>query len=293
LLAPDVPPAQFLPLEALPAAVPATAGPPSPSRRFGILRRDADGRITEAPASAAVLALAADPTAAPSLEHSRGLGGPGPEDRRPVAEADVFPARAIGMVYAVHGDTVIGCSGALIGPATVLTAAACVLDPRRGWPDRMLFVPGPQEDPDAAPGAWPWASATLPPAHLDGVAAPAIVTLAAPLGDTTGWLGFAAAAPGQEVIATLFGYPADTPAGSLWQASCAMELPGASAAQDVAFVHGCPGFAGIAGGAIHVYDPADGQRRTLGVSLPAAPEADGAAFLLTPAWVQWLTELWQ
>jgi V8-like Glu-specific endopeptidase len=294
-------PERRLPLAVLPP-VAAAEEAIAPARRYGTLRRDADGRMTEGPASAAVLALLEPGTAraasgaAPSVRApSAARGAPDDWGRRQLDAADAFPARAVGMVHAVHGATAIGCTGALIGPATVLTAAACVYDPGRGWPDRILFVPGIDGagDGDGPPAIWPWASATLSPAHPDGAAGPAVVTLATPLGETLGWLGFAAPAGGEEVVATVFGYPADKPAGGLWQGSCALTLP-APTPMTEAFTPGCPEFTGIVGGAIHFYDPVDAQRRTLGVSLPAPAEgAPATALLFTPAWVQWLTEVWQ
>jgi V8-like Glu-specific endopeptidase len=268
-----------------PATTPAE---PPADLRYGVLRRDAAGALTELPPSAAVLALLDAP-------RPRGLAmarsGADAAGRRQVTAAEGFPARAMGMVYAVHGDTAFGCSGALIGPATVLTAAACVHHAERGWPDAVLFVPAMLAGDPAPYGVWPWAGAAVPPAHLAAPdsGAPAVVTLAAPVGESLGWLGFAAAAEGAETVATLYGYPADAPAGSLWQAACLITPPAA----ETPFAHGCAGFAGIAGGAIHAYHPADDQRRVLGLSLPAAADAPGRAVALSPARVQWLAELWR
>jgi protease YdgD len=51
--------------------------------------------------------------------------GPDPRDR---VDVDDPPWRAVGKLQAAHGSIVTSCTGALIGPATVLTAAHCFWD---------------------------------------------------------------------------------------------------------------------------------------------------------------------
>lgn len=51
-------------------------------------------------------------------------------------------ARATGRVFFTLDKTRYACSGAIVGPDVVLTAAHCVTDGAGGWADDWTFVPG-------------------------------------------------------------------------------------------------------------------------------------------------------
>jgi protease YdgD len=58
------------------------------------------------------------------------LPGMGPEDARKRVDMTIMPWRAVGKIQANAGNIHLACTGALIGPREVLTAAHCLLNPR-------------------------------------------------------------------------------------------------------------------------------------------------------------------
>jgi protease YdgD len=70
-------------------------------------------------------------------QDARPLPGVGPHDPRVRADPDAGPWRAVGKLQATSGPLHESCTGSLIGPALVLTAAHCVYNPRT----RHNFLP--------------------------------------------------------------------------------------------------------------------------------------------------------
>jgi protease YdgD len=140
------------------------------------------------------------------------LPGVGKNDRRVVVDARLWPWRALGRVQTEMGRR---CTGALVGPRTVLTAAHCLFLPRvRHFiaPESVHFVLGYERGRFAG-----HAVATrfligpgYDPLHADKTEGAdwAVLTLSAPLGTPDRVLKLApATAPGETVA--LAGYSLD------------------------------------------------------------------------------------
>jgi protease YdgD len=73
----------------------------------------------------------------PAQDQLPPLPGIGPHDPRVRVDPDVAPWRAVGKLQATSGRIHEACTGTLIGPALVLTAAHCVFNPQT----RHNFLP--------------------------------------------------------------------------------------------------------------------------------------------------------
>lgn len=138
----------------------------------------------------------------------------GPADgRRPIPRNDVLPFRAI-----VHFD---GCTGFLVSPDTVLTAAHCLIDwTTDTWRGPTLVSPGRNGNDFPVPSCWaerlwaPWAYLDTGEQIYDFGA----IKLACDVGLQTGWFGLFSDTNVSLVnrIFTVSGYPCDKPAGTQW-----------------------------------------------------------------------------
>lgn len=276
--------------------------------RFGTISRSADGTVTERPASDEIMRLimgetAEDPAfqngAIDDEEEARVVG---PQDsRRQILNATNFPVTAVGLVYAVYGEEGYACSGALIGPATVLTAAHCIYSHEMGWPDDVLYAPAMLGEQTIPYGIWEWDTLTVVPAYITeyrgiyGEVVPydlGIVTLAQPVGNELGWLGVQATEGMKGFVATLLSYPSDKPFGTLWESACDVTF---NVANLLEFVHYCDTFAGSSGGNMYSYFPADNERLVMGVNVAEVPGPDGfnIAVRMNQPYLQWIIDLWR
>lgn len=150
-----------------------------------------------------------------------------PDDRVQQSPTIMFPASAVvWLLGQVEDDLWVSCSGALIGPDVVLTAAHCLYDHERGgWVAELAVVPGADGE------IWPYgyelaADAVVPKGWVelgDLEFDYALVLLASSLGEQAGWLPVKAlsaktlADPGFSY--TVAGYPGDKPERTQWWAS--------------------------------------------------------------------------
>lgn len=140
----------------------------------------------------------------------------GADGRIQVSSTTVYPYTTIGRVE-------LGCSGTLIGPRHVLTAAHCIYDTDTdSWMSNLDFSPA-QNGSTRPYGRIPWAIAltktgwtTFHSTDYDW----AMIILAEPVGNTTGWMGYGYNTADTSINLNLSGYPSDKPYGTEWRSYC-------------------------------------------------------------------------
>ncbi len=230
--------------------------------------------------------LAAPPAVAQERVIPRAiLPGIGSDDPRRPVDAREAPWRALGRVQTEIGGR---CTGTLIGPRTVLTAAHCLVAPRTGRlvrPGSVHFLLGYHLGAWVAHGRV--AALRVGPGYDPATRRPhgadwAVLTLEKPLPVPDGRiLPLLAAAPPPRAALMLGGYQQDRPEVLLADADCrAIGLQRDPAGLPL-LIHGCAGTRGASGAPLLARGP-DGAWGVAGVVSSVALEvALGAAVPVT------------
>ena len=223
------------------------------------LSHSADGTDSETPASGELRGFLADSSAGSGKsEMSTDRVVVGTDDRTQVTDISQYPLYTVGwlIIQDQKGDYST-CTGTMIGPKSVITAAHCVYDhDNGGWAKDVIFAPAATDAQTAPVGVFEWADANILKGFVTnydgknyGSAMPwdlAEIELKEQAGDQVGWMGFRVD-DGTELKATVIGYPGDKPEGTMWKAGCDVTPDHFG---DQLFWHDCDTFAGSSGSAM-------------------------------------------
>ena len=217
------------------------------------------------------------------------LPGVGAHDSRARLDPDKVPWRAVGKLQAVALNLHTLCTGTLVGPATVLTAAHCVYNPRtrHNFPPRSLhFLIGTDGSRHAGHGIG--VKLEIGPGYDPGRPAETrgsdwvLISLDARLGSPERVLPMIGEAPEVGSTIMLGGYQQDHPLVLMADPDCRIVGRSTDAGGRLLVRHNCTGTRGDSGAPLLIEK--DGKWYTVGVAVAAdLGVASGLAVVLDEA----------
>lgn len=224
-----------------------------------------DGSVSEQPASEGLRAIIEQAVKGSNSAMSSDRAIVGNDTRVQITDSSTYPATTVGLLLVQdQKDNYAACTGTLIGPQTVLTAAHCVYDhDTGGWMKQVVFLPGATDAETFPYGSFDWQNINILKGFIEnydgknyGSVAPwdlAEIELQQDAGTQLGWMGFRVD-EATDLEATLLGYPGDKPEGTMWQSTC--DVPAKNFGDQI-FWHDCDTAGGTSGGAL--WEDSDGK----------------------------------
>ncbi len=224
----------------------------------------------------------------------------GSDSREHVPDTTVYPFDVVGFIETSHeaSGTRYSCTGALVGPRVVLTAASCIYqhEIEGDWMESVRFWPG-INGPETVPfGPYDWKTAYIMNGFVDEYDGSyssiwpydlALVVLDEPVGEELGWLGYGLIPAGGGIV-NLIGYQSDKEDFTQWRTDCDIS---ARALSSLYFSHGCDAADWSMGAPMYVYIEEENSRRVVGTHMGGLDDTSNWALRFDEPVLKWIDSI--